>query len=43
MGMCCEKKINRYSYVPSLRLRMCEPHCLSLVAMSSQQLAYVQI
>jgi len=42
-GICCEKKINRYSYGPSLRLRMCEPHCLSLGATSSQQLAYVQI
>jgi len=34
---------NGYSYAPSLRLRACEPHCLSLAATSGSQLAYVQI
>jgi len=34
---------NWYSYVPNLRLRTCQSHCLSLAATSSSQFAYVQI
>jgi len=29
--------------IPRTNLRICEPHCLSLAATSSSQLAYVQI